>query len=93
VIADPQPSENVPEWEQVASATVAAEHILLAAHALRLGGMWRTGWMAGAPKVRAHLGLREHERIVAFLYLGTRPPDATVPPRPPVDLGEVVTEL
>jgi nitroreductase len=93
VVADPRPSDKVPAWEQVASAAVAAQHIQLAAHALGFGSMWRTGWMAEAPKVRAHLGLRGTEQVVAFLYLGTVPPDAKPPPRPAVNLRALVTEL
>ena len=65
----------------------------LAAHALGYGSMWRTGWIASAPKVRAHLGLQANEQVVAFLYLGTVPQGAVPPPRPPLVMDTLVTRL
>ncbi len=93
VIANPKPSEKVPAWEQIASAACAAQHVQLAAHALGYGSMWRTGWIASAPKVRAHLGLQANEQVVAFLYLGTVPQGAVPPPRPPLVMDTLVTRL
>ncbi|MGH8932425.1 MAG: nitroreductase family protein [Egibacteraceae bacterium] len=93
VIASLKPSEKVPAWEQLASAACSAQHVQLAAHALGYGSMWRTGWIAGAPKVRAHLGLQANEQVVAFLYLGTVPQGAIRPPRPPLVIDTLVTRL
>jgi nitroreductase len=32
--------------------------------------MWRTGGMAYHPTVQLGLGLKEHERLLGFLYVG-----------------------
>ncbi|MBB3192415.1 nitroreductase family protein [Halomonas cerina] len=61
---------KVPKIEQVISAGCAAHGILLAAHALGLGAMWRSGKYAFDPTVRKGLKLGEHDEVVAFLYLG-----------------------
>ncbi len=44
--------------------------MLIAAHALGLGAIWRTGEMAYNPLVQKGLGLAENEKIVGFVYLG-----------------------
>ncbi|GAB2794672.1 nitroreductase family protein [Halomonas shantousis] len=61
---------KVPRIEQLLSAGCAAQNILLAAQALGLGGMWRTGTFAFDDTVREGLGLDRDDEIVAFLYLG-----------------------
>ncbi|TFH86359.1 nitroreductase [Billgrantia azerbaijanica] len=61
---------KVPRVEQVISAGCAAHAILLAAHALGLGAMWRSGKYAFDPTVHKGLGLGEEDEIVAFVYLG-----------------------
>jgi nitroreductase len=67
---------KVPLIEQRFSAACSAHAILLAAHALGFGAMWRTGDMAYDNHVTKALGLAENEEIVGFLYLGTRQGDA-----------------
>lgn len=62
---------KVPKMEQVISAGCAAHSILLAAHALGLGAMWRSGKYAFDPVVRKGLSLEEDDEVVAFIYLGT----------------------
>lgn len=61
---------KVPKIEQVISAGCAAHGILLAAHALGLGAMWRSGKYAFDNTVRKGLGMNEDDEVVAFLYLG-----------------------
>lgn len=61
---------KVPEVEQILSAGAVVQNMLVAAHALGLGGMWRTGSMTYHPVVERGLGLENHEKIVGFLYLG-----------------------
>ena len=63
--------EKVPKMEQVISAGCAAHGILLAAHALGLGAMWRSGKYAFDSVVRKGLSLDEDDEVVAFIYLGT----------------------
>jgi len=73
VIARLQPHPKVPALEQQLAAGAAAQNILLAAHAMDLGAMWRTGEMAYNPVVSRGLGLDENEQIIGFIYLGSRP--------------------
>ena len=61
---------KVPRIEQVISAGCSAHGILLAAHALGLGAMWRSGKYAFDPTVCKGLGLEEEDEVVAFIYLG-----------------------
>ncbi|MDP9388585.1 MAG: nitroreductase family protein, partial [Actinomycetota bacterium] len=66
-------SETIPFEEQFAAAAAAAQNALVAATALGYGSMWRTGDPAYDLRVKAALGLSEHDAIVGFLYLGTVP--------------------
>lgn len=85
VVSAPQPSIKAPEWEQLASAAAATQNLLLAAHALGFGAMWRTGWFVDAAEVRGELALAATEKLVGLVYLGT--PAAPPPDRPAVDLA------
>ena len=67
-----QKNHRIPEIEQIASASAAAQTIMLAAHALGYGAMWKTGDAAYDPAVKQDLGLDAADEIVGFLYIGTR---------------------
>jgi nitroreductase len=79
VIARLQPHPKVPEVEQLIAAGCAAHGILLAAHALNYGGVWRTGAAAYDSIVRDGLGITADERIVGVLYLGTPAQESRTP--------------
>jgi nitroreductase len=72
VAARVQPEARIPEIEQILSAGAAAQNIMLAAHALGYGAMWKTGEPAYDPYVKEALGLKASDAIVGFIYLGTR---------------------
>lgn len=93
VVASPQPSEKIPEWEQHASAACAAHNLCLAAHALGYGAMWRTGSYGEDPPVRTHLGLADTEGITGWIYLGTPTATPADPPSRAVDVDAITTEL
>lgn len=61
----------VPKHEQLLAAGCAAHGILLAAHALGVGAVWRTGAVAENALIKRGLGLQDDEQIVAYMYLGT----------------------
>jgi len=61
---------KVPAIEQIVSAGAAAQNMLVAAHALGLGGFWRTGDAAYDDHVKQSFGLGANDEIVGFLYLG-----------------------
>ena len=62
---------KVPEIEQWLSVGAALNNMLLAAHALGFGAMWRTGQLAFDRGFMHDIGLANHEHIVGFLYLGS----------------------
>ncbi|MCG3169729.1 MAG: putative NAD(P)H nitroreductase YdjA [Pseudomonadales bacterium] len=71
---------KVPVIEQQLSLACAAHAMLLAAHALGFGGIWRTGDVTYLDALRAELGLLPTDRVAGFLYLGT----PEVAPREPM---------
>lgn len=62
---------KIPEIEQVSAVAAAAQNMLLAAHALGYGAMWKTGAAAYDPEVKALCGLTPEDHIVAIVYVGT----------------------
>lgn len=64
-------THKVPEFEQLIAVGAAVENMFLAAHALGLGAMWKTGDAAYDESVKLALGLHSGDHIIAFLYLGT----------------------
>jgi nitroreductase len=61
---------KVPEIEQILSAGAMAQNLMLAAHALGYGSMWRTGSMTYDQVVAKGLGLVPNEKMIGFLYVG-----------------------
>lgn len=74
-------AETVPEIEEIAAGSAAVQNMLLAAHALGLGAIWRSGWIAFEPEVRDHLGLSERGKVLGFVYLGYPAMDPPSRPR------------
>ncbi len=68
---------KIPVVEQIVAVGAAVENLIVAAHALGYGAMWRTGASAYDARVKRALGLAESDQIVGFLYLGT--PQGGVP--------------
>jgi nitroreductase len=66
-----QPSAKIPWVDKRDAAVAATEHLLLAAHALGYGAMWRTGDPCEDVHVKTALGLGDADAIVGFVYLGT----------------------
>jgi nitroreductase len=63
---------KIPEIEQIAAASAAVQNLFLSAHDLGYGVMWKTGAAAYDPNVKAAVGLKPDDHIVAILHLGTR---------------------
>lgn len=73
---------KVTELENICAAAAAAENILLAANALGLGAMWRTGKAVHNPDVKAFLGLEPDQPLIAFIYVGYPEPGLVPLERP-----------
>ncbi|MCF8469128.1 MAG: nitroreductase [Sneathiella sp.] len=91
VIAKIEEHPKVPAIEQVLSAGAAAQNILIAAHALGYGGIWRSGKPCFDPHVKAALGARDKDQIVGFLYLGTAARTPVLPKDPISEYMEIWT--
>ena len=66
-----QPAEpKVNEIENIAATAAACQNLLLAANALGLAGIWRTGDAARDPEIKKALGLSPEQHLIGFLYIG-----------------------
>ena len=61
---------KIPEIEQVIAVGAAAQNLFLGAHDMGYGVMWKTGAAAYDPAVKATVGLRPDDHIVAIMHLG-----------------------
>jgi nitroreductase len=78
-----KPSEaKILELENYAAVAAACQNILLAAHALGLGAIWRTGEWVNDLKVKEFLGFAPDQRIMGFLYIGYPEAVSEFAPRP-----------
>ena len=76
-----EPKEN--EVENIAAASAACQNILLAANALGLGSIWRTGDPARDPEIKKFFGFDPGQHLIGFLYIGYRDlVDVQFPARP-----------
>jgi nitroreductase len=71
------PEHDKSKTEEIAAVHAAIQNMLLTAHALGLGAIWRTGEPAYHPKMLKALGLNEAEHIAGFIYVGY--PDMATP--------------
>lgn len=72
--------DKVPAIEQIVAVGAAVQNLLLAAHTLGYGTMWKTGPAAYDNGVKAALGLDADEAIVGFIYIGTTAAAGTIRP-------------
>jgi len=70
VAAVPDLDPKTMEIEEIAATAAGIQNMLLAAQALGLGAMWRTGDAAFDPAVKRFLGIPETAHLLAFVYLG-----------------------
>jgi nitroreductase len=91
LVASPDPTSNVPVWEQVASAACTGYAIVLGAVALGFGAIWKSANVLESRAVRACFGLGPDEQLLGWVNLGTPAAD---PPRTdardPVALEQLV---
>jgi nitroreductase len=86
-------SGSIPTIEQVSATAAATQNLLLAATALGLGSMWRTGDPCYDPIVKAALDLPEEALLIGFVYLGTAPDGAPGAERPARSAADHVRHL
>ena len=86
---EPSERKNIILKEEFAAVNAGVQNMLLTAHALGLGAIWRTGAICYNPKVTEFFGLSKHGEIVAFIYLGY--PDVDPAPRKRKDAKDLTT--
>ncbi|MCM3718960.1 nitroreductase family protein [Fictibacillus phosphorivorans] len=72
---EPGDKKNVMIKEEYAAVCSAIQNMLLTAHALGLGAIWRTGGAAYHEKVKEFFGLTPKGEMAGFIYIGY--PDLT----------------
>jgi nitroreductase len=85
VAVEPDSRDKVVELEEIAATAAATQNMLLAAEALGLGAIWRTGWACYTPQVREFLGLSERATVLGFVYVGYPAQPAPARTRRPVE--------
>jgi nitroreductase len=83
--------DPVQDQEDLCAAAVASYIILVSAHSRGLGGYWRTPEVLRGAEGRAAVGVREDERVLGLLHLGTPRQEKDAPGRLPP--GDFVTYL
>jgi nitroreductase len=73
IVVAPKPSAKVHDWEQEAVAAGVAHALTLLLDEEGWGVMWRSGHFTRADAVRRAHGLADDERLLGWLYVGSRP--------------------
>ncbi|MFT8362115.1 MAG: nitroreductase [Sporolactobacillus sp.] len=81
VTVEPSPLPAVVESEETAAVSCAVENMLLTAHSLGLGAIWRTGAPAYAAAMKKQFGASDHSSVLGFIYIGY--PDHSYEPAVP----------
>lgn len=82
---EPSIDPSIPPIEEIAAGSAAVQNMLLAAHALGLAAIWRSGWIAFEPEVREHFGISPRGTMLGFVYVGYAAMQPPVRQRRPVD--------
>lgn len=89
IAVEPADDPSIPEIEEIAAGCAAAQNMLLAAEALGLAAIWRSGWITYEPEIKAFFGLTPRAQMLGFLYVGC--PAMKAPVRTRKGVGEVTT--
>lgn len=92
LVASPKPGK-VAIWEQTATAACAGYAVVLAAHALGIGAVWKSVPFTRGRALAETLGLRDDEAMLGWIHLGQPGRDDEQQARPPLALEEVATVL
>lgn len=84
-VLTPRDSERIPYWEQLAAAAGVIHLLTLLLHDAEFGSIWRTGAPTSCHLTERALGLRQDERLLGWLYIGTAKARRRVP-RTAIDL-------
>lgn len=82
---EPSNDPSIPPIEEIAAGSAAVQNMLLAAEALGLAAIWRSGWIAFEPEVREHFGISPRGTMLGFVYVGYAAMQPPVRQRRPVE--------
>jgi len=85
VASEPIHDGHTPDIEEHAATAAAAQNILLAAEAIGLAAIWRSGAPAFAPEVHRLFSLSEYAEIIGFIYVGYSAMESPTRERTPVE--------
>lgn len=85
IVASFSGDDEVQKSEDRAATHAAIENMLLAAHGLGLGAIWRTGAPAYHPRIKQAFNLGENEELVGLVYVGYTDLEPLKKPRKSVD--------
>lgn len=92
LVSSPKPGK-IEVWEQAATAACAGYAIVLAAHALGVGAVWKSVPFTTGAALRDVLGLADGEEMLGWIHLGRASRSEELPPRAPLALEQVVSVL
>jgi nitroreductase len=92
IIASPVLESKVPVWEQNCSASCCGYAMVLAAHSLGLGAVWKSTPVGDGPSIQKLFAMRPSESLLGWVNVGTlaEPPAGL---RPTPDLSVLATEI
>jgi nitroreductase len=92
LVAKVEPGGKIPEWEEVAAVSCAAQNLMLSAHERGLGSYWSTPAPACSAEFARWLGLDPAtHRTLGLVYLGHPLPDQPPPRSTRAPLADRVT--
>lgn len=92
IIASPR-AGKVETWEQHATAACAGYAIILAAHAIGVGAVWKSVPFTRGKALAELFGMTETEEMLGWIHLGTSPADEVIAPRPAMDIAALTTVI
>lgn len=93
VVVSYRKSEKVPHWEQTAVASGVAHTLSLLLDEAGWGVIWRTGGYTRTKAVAKAHGLKKHEELLGWLYVGGKPEGKDAGRRKPVDADALLTRM
>ena len=65
-----QPSQKIPEVEEIEAVACAVQNLHLTATAFGVGGYWSSGSAICSDQLRDYLGLESQDRVLGLFYVG-----------------------
>lgn len=93
VMVEPDSQEKVKWVEEVAATACAVQNMMLTAHALGLGSIWRTGEPSYHTIMKEAFGVSDQGLVFGFLYIGYPVTEPAAPVKKPYqDFTTWITE-